>query len=86
MKWNKDQPSVENAEWANSDKPVLLISGGVIQIWDLQLKQCQSPMVVYKYADPLFCPQATLPQTSLKLKTLLQHQSWKGKYVLPDSQ
>ena len=31
LKWSKDQQSVENAEWANSDKPVLLMSGGIVR-------------------------------------------------------
>lgn len=85
IKWTKDQPSVDNAEWANSDKPVLLMSSGVVRVWDVSLKQCHAPMSTNKHCEPFFCPHSVLPHMALRLKTLLQHQPWgSGEYSLEE--
>ena len=90
IKWTKDQSSVDNAEWANSDKPVLLMSSGVVQMWDISLKQCHTPMSADEqrccpHCEPFFCPHSVLPHMALRLKTLLQHQPWgTGEYSLAE--
>ena len=85
IKWTQDQSSVDNAEWADSDKPVLLMSSGVVQMWDISLKQCHAPMSTNRQCEPFFCPHSVLPHMALRLKTLLQHQPWgTGEYSLAE--
>ena len=85
IKWTKDQSLADNAEWANSDKPVLLVSSSVVRVWDISLKQCHAPMSTNRHCEPFFCPHSVLPHMALRLKTLLQHQPWAtGEYSLAE--
>ena len=45
FKCPKDIPRVIDAEWGQSDKPVVLMSDGCIRIFDLTMKKASSPMV-----------------------------------------
>lgn len=52
LKWGPKESNivVEDAEWATSDKPILLTSDGCVRIYDLQLTHCQSTVSVDDFA------------------------------------
>ena len=41
---------VEDADWATSDKPVLLTGDGCVRVFDIKLQQCQSVVTITDYA------------------------------------
>ena len=41
MKWGAKDRGVEDADWATSDKVVLLSSDGCVRVYDITLKHCQ---------------------------------------------
>lgn len=45
FKCPKDIPRVIDAEWGQSDKPVVLMSDGCIRIFDLTMKKASSPII-----------------------------------------
>ena len=44
---------------------------------------CLSPLL---YSEPVFCPHVVLPQASLRVKAMLQHQPWNLEYSLDPSE
>ena len=41
MKWGAKDRGVEDADWATSDKVVLLSSDRCVRVYDINLKHCQ---------------------------------------------
>ena len=41
---------VEDADWATSDKPVLLTGDGCVRVFDIKLQQCQSVVTIADFA------------------------------------
>jgi hypothetical protein len=41
---------VEDADWATSDKPVLLTGDGCVRVFDIKLQHCQSVVTVTDFA------------------------------------
>lgn len=110
---------MEDADWATSDKPVILCGDGCVRVYDSGLKTCNSVLnlldteggtregrrredrrwqrvFIIRWrreqwqtcsaspppSEPVFCPQMVLPQASLRLKAMLQHQPWNLEYSL----
>ena len=40
------------------------------------------PSLFLPLPEPVFCPYAMTPQSSLRLKVMLQHQPWRLEYNL----
>ncbi|XP_074640587.1 WD repeat-containing protein 11-like isoform X2 [Tubulanus polymorphus] len=82
IKSPKDIAKVLDAEWAGSDKPVIITADGCLRVLDIKLKVDCSPLDDYVLPEPLFSPNLQLPKVALTLKYLLQHQPWKKEYSL----
>ena len=41
---------VEDADWATSDKPVLLTGDGCVRVFDIKLQHCQSAVTISDFA------------------------------------
>lgn len=81
FKCPKDIPRVIDAEWGQSDKPVVLMSDGCIRIFDLTMKKASSPIVDWDLEEKIFCPALLPSHGSLLMKTFLQNQTWNEKYT-----
>ena len=59
LKWGgRDASShlvVEDADWATSDKPVLLTSDGSVRVFDIKLQHCQSVVSIADFAGMCMC-------------------------------
>ncbi len=44
LKWGPKDASIEDADWATSDKVVLLTSDGCVRVCEVSLKHSQSPV------------------------------------------
>lgn len=87
---------MEDADWASSDKPILLTSDGCIHVLDCSLtlsvnvemnaKELEGIFVCCHICclsfciEPIFCPHANGAQASLQMKCVLQHQPWSLAY------
>ncbi|XP_065883318.1 WD repeat-containing protein 11-like isoform X2 [Dysidea avara] len=81
IKWGRGEACVEDADWASSDKPVLLTSDGCVHVSDCNLQISNNvEMSSRELEEPLFCPHVGMAQASLQLKCLLQHQPWSLEY------
>ena len=56
LKWGsvKENSSqlVVDADWATSDKPVLLTNDGCIRVYDTKLQSCHSAIVLQEFGGP----------------------------------
>jgi hypothetical protein len=91
LKWGTTKDSnchfaVEDADWATSDKPVVLGNDGCVRVFDTELRTCHSVLNVLEMGEPVFLPQVVLPQASLRVKAMLQHQPWNLEYSLDPSE
>ena len=54
LKWSAKEPGshlvVEDADWATSDKPVLLTGDGCVRVFDIKLQHCQSAINISEYS------------------------------------
>jgi len=53
LKWGPKEANhfiVEDADWATSDKPVLLTSDGCVRVYDLKLQHCQAVVNTQEFA------------------------------------
>ena len=54
LKWGVKESSsslvVEDADWATSDKPVLLTGDGCVRVFDIKLHQCQTVIAIADFA------------------------------------
>ncbi|XP_022080580.1 WD repeat-containing protein 11-like isoform X4 [Acanthaster planci] len=82
MKVTKEQTKLIDADWAASDKPIVVSSDGCIRVCDIKLKTTCSPMDYAEFADPVFCPYLLSPKAALAMKYTMQHQPWNDEYTL----
>ncbi|XP_038045535.1 WD repeat-containing protein 11-like isoform X5 [Patiria miniata] len=82
MKVTKEQTKLIDADWAASDKPIIVSSDGCIRVYDIKLKTTCSPMDYAEFADPVFCPYLLSPKAALAMKYTMQHQPWNDEYTL----
>ncbi|GAB1607865.1 WD repeat-containing protein 11-like isoform X2 [Argonauta hians] len=80
-KCSKDVPKIIDAEWGQSDKPVVLMSDGCIRVFDLTMKKASSHIMDWDLEEKIFCPSFLPSPGSLLLRTFLQHQPWNDKYT-----
>ena len=70
LKWGgRDASShlvVEDADWATSDKPVLLTGDGCVRVFDIKLQQCQSVVTVADFAGTSLVYSMLIRSSSIK--------------------
>ncbi|XP_033632855.1 WD repeat-containing protein 11-like isoform X3 [Asterias rubens] len=82
MKVSKEQVKLIDADWAASDKPIVVSSDGCIRVYDIKLKTTCSAMDYAEFADPVFSPYLLSPKAALAMKYTMQHQPWNEEYTL----
>eukprot|EP00051_Salpingoeca_urceolata_P002385 m.49699 g.49699 ORF g.49699 m.49699 type:complete len:1133 (-) comp12095_c0_seq1:65-3463(-) len=78
----KDFSQVTSIAWASPDRPLLVINGATVQIFDAWLQTASCAVHAYKHPLPICAPYCFEPKVALNVKTFLQHQPYQS-YQLP---
>ncbi|XP_050396083.2 WD repeat-containing protein 11 [Patella vulgata] len=82
IKSPKEIAKISDAEWAGSDRPMLVTTNGALHVTDITLRNSSSPTDNWDLPEPLFCPHLVSSKSSQLLKCILQHQPWEETYNL----
>ncbi|XP_071090050.1 WD repeat-containing protein 11-like isoform X1 [Haliotis cracherodii] len=82
IKSPKEIAKVVDAEWAGSDRPVVVTASGCVHIFDITMKKATSSIDQWDLTEPVFSPHLLPPKSSQLMKCLLQHQPWTEEFNL----
>ncbi|XP_072042557.1 WD repeat-containing protein 11-like isoform X2 [Amphiura filiformis] len=82
LKTPKEHNRVIDADWAASDRPVVIGADGCLRVHDIKLRLSCYPTEYTDFPDPVFCPYLLSSKASLAMKYTMQHQPWNSTYTL----
>lgn len=78
LKWGRESSKIVDADWANSELPVIATEDGWIRILDIKLTCTSSPISQYNFKYIISCPTMLSPKLLTKMQFILCTQFWKS--------
>ena len=82
IKSPREIAKVIDAEWAGSDRPVLVTIDGCVHMFDMTLKRTNGTIEEKENLERQFEPYLVPQKVAFLSKLLLQHQKWSTEYKL----
>ena len=82
IKSPREIAKVIDAEWAGSDRPVLVTTDGCVHMFDMTLKRTNGTIEEKENLERQFEPYLVPQKVAFLSKLLLQHQKWSTEYKL----
>ena len=82
IKSPREIAKVIDAEWAGSDRPVLVTIDGCVHMYDMTLKKTNCTIDERENLERTFEPYLVPQKVAFLSKLLLQHQKWSSEYRL----
>ena len=82
IKSPREIAKVIDAEWAGSDRPVLVTTDGCVHMFDMTLKRTNCTIEEKENLERQFEPYLVPQKVAFLSKLLLQHQKWPTEYKL----
>ena len=82
IKSPREIAKVIDAEWAGSDRPVLVTTDGCVHMYDMSLKKTNCTIEERDNQERTFEPYIVPQKVAFLSKLLLQHQRWSSEYQL----
>ena len=86
IKSSREIAKVIDAEWAGSDRPILVTVDGCVHMFDMSLKRTSCSIEERENGERTFEPYVVPQKVAFLCKLLLQHQPWAAEFQLKISE